>query len=68
MGGYWYIKNWVLYNNPVYPMDVSLFNITLFKGSYDVWINGWINVWRADPAFDIINQLFPFSRPFYVWF
>jgi hypothetical protein len=67
MGGYWYIRNWALYNNPVYPMDVSLFNITLFKGSFDVWINVWINVWKSEPAFDIINQLVPFFRPFYVW-
>jgi hypothetical protein len=58
MGGYWYIKNWVLYNNPVYPMEVSLFNITLFKG---------LHVWIPDPTPDIINQLSPVSRPFYVW-
>jgi hypothetical protein len=58
MGSYWYIKNLVVYNNPVYPMDVSLFNITLFKGLY---------VWIPDPTPDIINQLVPFSRPFYVW-
>lgn len=58
MGGYWYIKNLVLYNNPVYPMEVSLFNITLFKG---------LHVWIPDPTPDIINQLSPVSRPFYVW-
>ncbi|MBI5050310.1 MAG: hypothetical protein HZC11_05420, partial [Nitrospirae bacterium] len=32
MGGYWYIKNWILYGNPVYPMEVSVLNITFFKG------------------------------------
>ena len=59
MGGYWYIKNWVLYNNPVYPMEVSFSHITLFKGPWDEFI-----LFQAP---DIINYLIPFSRPFYVW-
>jgi len=58
IGGYWYIKNWVLYGNPVYPMEISLMNVTIFKGLY----NGII-----DPAPDIILRLSPIERPLYVW-
>ncbi|MBI4654288.1 MAG: hypothetical protein HY752_04760 [Nitrospirae bacterium] len=58
MGGYWYIKNWLLYQNPVYPMEISIFDITLFKGLY-----GGI----VDPAPQIINKLSSLARPFYVW-
>ncbi len=57
-GGYWYIKNWLLYNNPVYPMEISFFNITLFKGVYEGII---------DPVPDIINNLSPMTKLFYVW-
>jgi hypothetical protein len=57
-GGYWYIKNWVLYNNPVYPMEVTIFNITLFKGVY-----GGI----VEPIPEAISNLFSLSRLFYVW-
>ncbi len=58
MGGYWYIKNWVLYNNPVYPMEISIFNITLFKGLYKGII---------DPAPQVIENLSLLSGLFYVW-
>jgi hypothetical protein len=58
MGGYWYIKNWVLYNNPVYPMEISFFDITLFKGKYKEMI---------DPLPNVIENLLPVIRPFYVW-
>jgi hypothetical protein len=58
MSGYWYIKNWVLYNNPVYPIEVSFFNIELFKGLYEGII---------DPLPRVLVNLSPLSRPFYVW-
>ena len=58
MGSYWYIKNWVLYGNPVYPMEVSIFGTVFFKGLYKGII---------EPAPDIINRLSFFTRPLYVW-
>jgi hypothetical protein len=58
LGGYWYIKNWVVYGNPVYPMAISLFGITLFKGLYKGII---------EPAPEIINSLSYVTRPLYVW-
>jgi len=58
IGGYWYMKNWVLYGNPVYPMEISLMDFTIFKGLYTGII---------DPAPDIILKLPPIERPFYVW-
>lgn len=58
MGGYWYIKNWVIYGNPVHPMEISFLNVTIFKGLYQGII---------EPAPAIINKLHPVTRPLYVW-
>jgi hypothetical protein len=58
MGGYWYIKNWVVYGNPVYPIEISFLNVTIFKGLYQGII---------EPAPEIIKKLSFFTRPLYVW-
>ncbi len=58
LGGYWYMKNWVLYGSPVYPMEISVFNVTIFKGLF----NGII-----EPVPAIINELSSLTRPLYVW-
>jgi len=58
IGGYWYMRNWILYGNPVYYMDVSVFNIHLLKGLKRDWV---------EPAPDIINSLNYLTRPLYVW-
>lgn len=57
-GGYWYVKNWIIYGSPVYPMEISIFNVTIFKGLYGGII---------DPSPDIINNLPFLVRPWYVW-
>ena len=33
LGGTWYIRDWILYGNPVAPVNVSLFGKTIFEGS-----------------------------------
>ena len=58
MGGYWYIKNWVLYGNPVYPFKVSFLNTTLFRGLYEGII---------EPLPSVLNDISRLIRPFYVW-
>jgi hypothetical protein len=58
IGGYWYIKNWFVYGNPVHPMEISFMNITIFRGLYQGII---------EPAPAIINKLHPVTRPLYVW-
>ncbi|MEW6599474.1 MAG: hypothetical protein AB1499_00745 [Nitrospirota bacterium] len=58
IGGYWYMRNWIFYGNPVYYMDVSVFNIHLLKGLKSDWV---------EPVPDIINSLNYLTRPFYVW-
>lgn len=57
-GSYWYIKNWVLYGNPVYPMEISFANITIFKGLYGGII---------DPSPEVLNNLSPLKKLLYVW-
>jgi hypothetical protein len=34
-GGYFYIKNWCVYGNPIYPFAVKLLGIEIFKGTTD---------------------------------
>lgn len=58
LGGYWYIKNWLLYGNPVYPMEIAFFNITIFKGLYGGII---------DPEPELIKSLSPLKRLIHVW-
>jgi hypothetical protein len=58
LGGYWYARNWVFYGNPLYYMDISIFNITLFKGLRQDWV---------EPAPAIINNLTYLTKLFYVW-
>jgi hypothetical protein len=58
MGSYWYIKNWVLYNNPVYPMEIALFNLTIFEGLYKGII---------DPAPSMIENSSSLTGLFHVW-
>jgi hypothetical protein len=57
-GSYWYIKNWVLYGNPVYPMEISIANVTIFKGLYGGII---------DPSPEVLNKLSPLKKLIYVW-
>ncbi len=58
IGGYWYMRNWVFYGNPVYYMDISVFNVPLFKGLERTWV---------EPAPPIIENLNYLTRLFYVW-
>lgn len=32
VGGYWYIRNWILLGNPIYPFRLGAGNITVFPG------------------------------------
>jgi hypothetical protein len=58
LGSYWYIKNWVLYGNPVYPMEIAVFDITIFKGLYKKML---------DPLPSLIENSSYFTRLFHVW-
>jgi hypothetical protein len=31
-GGYWYVKNWYLYANPLWPFELSIFGAEIFRG------------------------------------
>jgi hypothetical protein len=58
LGSYWYIKNWMLYGNPVYPMEITVFDITLFKGLFKK---------MRDPVPILIENSTYLSRLFHVW-
>lgn len=57
LGSYWYIRNWVYYDNPIYPFSVTLFGKTLFEGILT-------EILHSDP---IVKNLSPLVSPFYVW-
>ena len=56
LGAYWYIKNWVLNNNPVYPMHISFLGNTIFEGLYKGIV---------EPVPESINRLSYVTRPLY---
>lgn len=58
LGGFWYLKNFLLHGNPVYPMEISLFGTKIFKGLFKGIV---------EPPPDIIHRLSYFTRPLYVW-
>jgi len=58
LGSYWFIKNWVLYGSPVYPMEIAVFNIIIFKGIYKKML---------DPVPALIENSSYFTRLFHVW-
>ncbi len=58
LGSYWFIKNWVLYGSPVYPMEITVFNITIFKGLYKKML---------DPVPALIENSSYLTRLFHVW-
>ncbi|KPK03057.1 MAG: hypothetical protein AMK71_00145 [Nitrospira bacterium SG8_35_4] len=58
LGSYWYMKNWIVNSNPVYPMQISVFGTTIFKGLYKGIV---------EPPPEIINRLSYVTRPLYVW-
>lgn len=58
IGSYWYFKNWVLYGNPVYPMEIAIFNKIIFKGLYKGII---------DPAPSLIENSSSLIGLFHVW-
>ncbi len=58
LGGYWYIKNWIIYGNPVYPIEISVMGTTIFKGLFKEF---------TDPAPDVIEKLGYWKKLLYVW-
>ncbi len=58
LGSYWYIKNWVHYDNPVFPFKVTLFNKTLFRGMF-------VQMLESVPG--VITNLSPLNKLLYVW-
>lgn len=56
-GGYWYIRNWIITGNPIYPSPLHLGGVTIFPSgispSYANFLGGmtiWPNLWHFDLA------------------
>jgi len=35
IGGFWYVRNWLVTGNPLYPLQVSVGGVTFFDGVFD---------------------------------
>jgi hypothetical protein len=46
--GYWYVRNWFVFGNPLYPLPVRVLGMTLFNGPWEHAPSTW-SVLAADP-------------------
>jgi hypothetical protein len=46
--GYWYLRNWIVLGNPVYPYPVRVLGATVFAGPLEIGVNCWSAI-LADP-------------------
>lgn len=57
-GGFWYLRNLILFWNPIYPTEVTIGGFTLFKGPY------WVSPQPGYDRFFVENPLEWFFYPF----
>jgi len=63
-GGYWYIKNFVLYGNPIFPFLLPCFEkYASMCGANSSFFEGWTMAITLGNAFQIIKQLFSSHLP-----
>jgi hypothetical protein len=48
-GGYWYLRDWIVIGNPLYPYPIRAFGRTIFDGTLEIGRNSWSAI-AADPA------------------
>jgi hypothetical protein len=58
LGGFWYMRNWILHGNPVYYIDISIFGLKIFSGLKADWV-------ESSP--EIIGSLGYVGSLFHVW-
>ena len=46
--GYWYVRNWLVFGNPLYPLPVRVLGVTLFNGPWEHDPSTW-SALAADP-------------------
>ncbi|MEK7524197.1 MAG: hypothetical protein AAB588_04175 [Patescibacteria group bacterium] len=63
-GGVWYIRNWIIAGNPLYPAHVELFGYTLFQGIAGMTekIFGWSLLGSVNTFTDFKNFLIPYVQ------
>jgi hypothetical protein len=60
-GGYWYIKNFIVYGNPIYPFLFKCWGKynTDYCGKGSSFFGEWTTPIRFDTFFSVINELIP---------
>jgi hypothetical protein len=68
LGGFWYIRNWARYGNPVYPVKVELLGVTLFGGTglqHLLAAPDYIGPWWKEVLSQWHRDQIPWSTPHY---
>jgi len=47
--GYWYLRNWIVLGNPIFPWPLRVAGRTIFTGAEEIGRNGW-SVLFSDPG------------------
>jgi len=73
LGGFWYLKNWVLYGNPVFPVPVTCGKYTLFPGQKNLSVHNiserdipdvfapfsyWMRTWKSWQEFNFVKYAY----------
>lgn len=48
-GGYWYVRNLLLFSNPFYPLPIRILGMTIFPGPFQQGVSTW-SALASDPA------------------
>ncbi len=46
--GYWYVRDWIVLGNPVFPYPIRMLGTTIFSGTLEIGANCWSAI-LADP-------------------
>jgi hypothetical protein len=68
LGGFWYIRNWARYGNPVYPVKVELLGVRLFRGTRLQQVLAapdYIGPWWTEVLSQWHRDQIPWSTPHY---
>jgi 4-amino-4-deoxy-L-arabinose transferase-like glycosyltransferase len=70
-GGYWYLRNWAMYGNPLHPIAITVAGVTVFPGGGFTVSGLQASNWDGsmiEPIHGSFAETTVLSRAYYSWF